>query len=406
MTLVATAMGNQFLALLAVTLLLFSVSIAADQAEPATLEEQLDRCKQLEHGQPEQALELIEPIIVELDAELQPFERIRAIGCRAWSLAVLGRLDETRRDIEQIDLLIPALNEPLEQSRSLRLIASLRNRSGEITASIGALRQALEIAQQHNFEQDLIPIYTNLGIIHSEAKNHDLAIEHYQLALDLAEQQGNPQMRLPILYNLGLTYRGAGQLEAAVSTLEQLLEPLEAPGMEIRLASLLTVLGSVRSEQDQLDQAQSYYERSAALHAELNNPAERSALLIDLSYLALEQERMRSALDYSEQALATARQADYSMSIRGALEARASVLQTAGRADEAIALLREFNQLNEEYLIEQQRSELNKLQAQVGYKRQALELAELRAQQQRQHLVLWSGGIIATLVVFIVVLVF
>ena len=405
MTRFATHSKNA-LAMLA-AMLLFSL---AAYAESATLKEQLDRCEQLEHGQPEQAIELIEPIIAELDAQQQPFERIRAVGCRAWSLGVLGQLEQKQRDLEEIKQLLALLTEPEQQSQSLRLIATLKHRSGETVESIEALKQALEIAQNNDLTDDLIPLYTNLGIIHSEAKNHALAIEHYELALELAEQQGNIQMRLPILYNLGLTYRGADQLDKAIEAFEQLLEPLEAPGMEIRLASLLSVLGSIYREQGRLEQAQANYERSAALHAELNNPAERSALLIDLSYMALEQDRLQTALDYSDEALSTARESDYSMSIRGALQARARVLETAGRADEALELLREFNQLNEEHLIEQQRSELNELQAQIGYEQQALELAELRTQQQQQQhdlsqqrLLLWAGAIIAILILLIVI---
>lgn len=344
----------------------------------------IEQCEQLEHGQPEQALELIRSAIDRIDTSRQPFLRIRALGCRAWSLSVLGRIDETTEDVLEIERLSTTLEQPQEQSRSLRLLASLRHRSGEIGPSISALKQALEIAQEYGLQEDLIPLYTNLGIIHSEAGNHDLAIEHYLLALQLVDENQDQRHRLPILYNLGLTYRGAGQLEQAAATLEQLLAPLETPGMEIRLASLLSVLGSIRKDQGALDEAEALYQRSAALHESLNNPSERTALLIDLGHLALEKEAIQSALDYSEQALATARESNYSMSVRGALNFRAKAFQAAGRPDEAIALLLEYIELNDVHMQEQQASELNELQAQVGYKRQALELAELREQQQQQ----------------------
>lgn len=49
----------------------------------------IEQCEQLEHGQPNQALELIQPLVDRIDAQAQPFLRIRALGCRAWSLSVL-----------------------------------------------------------------------------------------------------------------------------------------------------------------------------------------------------------------------------------------------------------------------------------------------------------------------------
>lgn len=349
----------------------------------------IEQCEQLEHGQPNQALELIQPLVDRIDAQAQPFLRIRALGCRAWSLSVLGRMDEIVEDILEIERLSISLEQPQQQSRSLRLLASLKQRSGDTVESIDTLKRALEIAQENNLQGDLVPLYTNLGILHSEAKNHELAIEHYELALTILDQSGeDPSSRLPILYNLGLTYAGIGQLEKAVSTLEQLLEPLEAPGMEIRLASLLTVLGSIRQEQGALDEAEALLKRSAALHENLNNPAERTALLIDLGRLALEKNQIQAALDYSEQALSTARESNYSMSIRGALRSRAAALQASGRTDEAIELLYEYIELSEIHSQDQQESDLNELQAQVGFKRQALELAELRTQQQQQAHVL------------------
>jgi len=354
-------------------------------SEQRELSEQVARCEDLEHGQPDQAIEVIDSVLSQVDRQQFPFLTIRALGCRAWSLSVLGRADEAAQELAEIEQLSSRLAEPGQQARAMSMLASLNQRQGNSEASLRWLSQALGIALEHDLKQQLVPIYTNLGIENSVAKNHEQAIEYYQLALETMQQTEDQSNRLPILYNLGLTYRGAGELELAASTFQQLVGPLREPGMEVRLASLLTVMASIQRDQGNFEQAEGMYREAMALHENLNNPSERTAVLIDLSYLSLDTSDLEAALDYSAAALETARSSELPMSIRGALQLRSRVLEAAGELDHALEFQRQFNQLNEEYLREQQSTALNQMRAELGFERQAAELAELRAQQQQQE---------------------
>ncbi len=354
-------------------------------SEQRELSEQVARCEDLEHGQPDQAIEVIDSVLRQVDRQQFPFLTIRALGCRAWSLSVLGRADEAAQELAEIEQLSSRLAEPGQQARAMSMLASLNQRQGNSEASLRWLSQALGIALEHDLKQQLVPIYTNLGIENSVAKNHEQAIEYYQLALETMQQTEDQSNRLPILYNLGLTYRGAGELELAASTFQQLVGPLREPGMEVRLASLLTVMASIQRDQGNFEQAEGMYREAMALHENLNNPSERTAVLIDLSYLSLDTSDLEAALDYSAAALETARSSELPMSIRGALQLRSRVLEAAGELDHALEFQRQFNQLNEEYLREQQSTALNQMRAELGFERQAAELAELRAQQQQQE---------------------
>ncbi|MEM1080497.1 MAG: diguanylate cyclase [Pseudomonadota bacterium] len=357
----------------------------APSAEEARLTEQIQECERLEHGQPDQAIELINPILEQLDADLNPFLTMRALGCRSWSLIVLGQSDAVVADMQEIERITRASLVPAQQAQGMSMLSALHQRMGEPDASLAWLTEALDIALAHDLKEELVKIYTNLGIEYSVAQENDRAIEYYELALAVLEEVEDQRNRLPILYNLGLTYRGADRLEEASATFDQLVEPLSAPGMEVRLASLLSVMAGIEREQGLLDEAEAKYQQAMALHEDLNNPSERTVVLIELGYLSIEKNNIDAALNYSEQALVTARQSELDLSIQGALNLRGRALELAGRYEESIDHIREFNERNEAYLREQQDSVLTQMRADLDFERQAVELAELRSQQQQQE---------------------
>ncbi len=179
-------------------------------------------------------------------------------------------------------------------------------------------QHALDLARTHQRQQQLAGMHAALGVAHSEARNHDPAIAHYQTAMELAEQQDNAVLQLPIQYNLGLTLRGAGKPERAREIFMNLVEPLQDPGLDIRLASLYSVLGSIARELGETSQARQWLELSEALHADLDNPAEYTAPLIDRVRLEMAQDSLSLAKPYADRALEEARRADYYFSLRGA----------------------------------------------------------------------------------------
>jgi diguanylate cyclase (GGDEF)-like protein len=341
-------------------------------------EELVSACERYEHGDPVQAIDLAVQAELLLTDQPNPALLHQALGCRAWALTALGRTGEARALLQPMTAIWPQLVEPADQVRALRRKAALYHRTGDVESSAEHLGRALEIAEQHDLRTLRISLLTNMGVFHSEASQHDLALEYYYRALELAEPEDDPSQQLPILYNLGLTYRGAGNLDRASEVLAGLIAPLEQPGMEIRLASLLLTLGSIERQRGELDLAESYLNRSAALHEALENSAEYTALLVAQAELHLARGQVDQALLRSEEALSTARESDHDFTIRGALHVRSNALVTAGRAEEALVLERERSALAEQYLRDQQRSRLNELEAELGVVLRERELVELR----------------------------
>lgn len=361
---------------------LFSQALAQPTVESA--DAALERCQRTEHSQPTEALALAEALLQRDDVSNDPIRSSRALGCLGWAQAQAGDTAAARDSIEALRTRlreIPSLGDRLPL---MRRVAALLQRTDEIPASIEVLSQALAQAQAPGLEDERISLQINLAIAHSEARNHETAIGHYQSALAAIDMRPDDARRMPVLYNLGLTLRGAGRLDEARETFLQLVEPLQAPGLEIRLASLYSVLGSIERERGRLDAAEEFLARSDALHAELDNPAEHTALLVERAGIALDRDDADQALVHAREALAEAERADFVPGVRGALEVLAESLAAQSSYEEAFRVQQRYIDLSDTYWRDQLDAQLADAEARFVNERQARELAELRQAQQEQ----------------------
>nr|WP_240956189.1 diguanylate cyclase [Wenzhouxiangella sp. XN79A] len=358
------------------------------QAPDETIDEALERCQRIEHGQPDEALALARSLLARDELADDPVRRARALGCRGWAeaqagdtAAALATTDALRSQLEQIEAVEDRV--PL-----LRRVAGLLQRADRTQASIEVLSEALALAQGPGLDDERISLQINLAIAHSESRNHDTAIGHYQRALSALDARPGDPRRMPVLYNLGLTLRGADRLDEARATLLELIEPLSAPGLEIRLASLYSALGSIERARGELAAAEDHIARSAALHADLDNPAEHSAMLTERASIALERGQLDQALTHARAALAEAERAEFVSSIRGALAILARVLAARGAYPQAYGIQQRYSEVSDDYWRDRLETRLEEAEARFGNERQARELAELRQARQEQDFAL------------------
>lgn len=371
---------QRFLGRLAAVALLLVASSVVWAERPELL---IEQCETFEHGEPEHAIELANRSL-ELLEEGDTWLRFQALGCKAWALSALGQRAQATLLTRQLDQLLAGLVQPDQRVRALRRKSALYHRLGDRERSTELLRVALELAEAENLPAQRIDLLTNLGASRAEARQYELAISHLNQALELVGREGEERQGLPIRYNLGLVYRSAGRLEEAAEMLLPLREPLSAPGMEIRLASLNSALGAIHHELGRYDEAHQFFATSRRLHERLDNPAEYAALLIDLTRLKIDTGEIEEALVLSEQAVAEARRADFHFSIAGALDVRADALEAAGKLDQALAVERERARLVEQFLVDQQRSQIDELEAELGVALRERELAGLRIERETQ----------------------
>jgi protein O-GlcNAc transferase len=110
------------------------------------------------------------------------------------------------------------------------------------------------------------PAYFNLGVVHSERREFDLAMKHYQLAIDR-----NPNY-VEALCNIGVIYKNSGELALSIEYYDRALKA--NPNFAIANSNLsiaLTDMGTQVKNEGRLDEGIAYYKR--ALHHHSKYPA-------------------------------------------------------------------------------------------------------------------------------------
>ncbi|GAB4168911.1 MAG: hypothetical protein Kow0020_02420 [Wenzhouxiangellaceae bacterium] len=346
-----------------------------------TIDQDLARCRQLEHGEPAEALALATRLREDLRGREETGRMITAVGCAAWAQAMLGNHPAAEADVEELLTLFEQLDEAVEQVAALRAASAVYQRINRIEEAAALLGRALTISIDAELLRDQPGLYTNLGILHAQAEQHERATEYLRRALATSDPETDVALRLAIRYNLGLVLRSSGQPDEAYAIFLDLVDELDQPGMEIRLASVYSVLGSLSREQAHLDTAREWLQKSEQLHRGLDNPAELTALLIEWASLELAQNRIEDALRRSAQAVSAARRAAYTPGLIGALEVRGEVLESARRYRDALEVLREQTALQQSYAAQRFSGRLADLEAGLAREVQARELAESRARE-------------------------
>lgn len=205
--------------------------------------------------------------------------------------------------------------------------------------------------------------------------------------LDLAESAPTAAAPLvPIRYNLARALVLGGRADQAVPHLQWLIEAMQEMGLTSRVASAKSMLARSWREAGEHERAGELLEQANQLHQGLDDPGELAALRGEQAWLALARDDLGQAESFAREALNLARAIDYDRMTAESLGRLVDILARRGDYAEALALHREFAELQYNMLQDRQRSRLDTLEIRLGFQRQALELAELRQTTEVQAL--------------------
>lgn len=188
----------------------------------------------------------------------------------------------------------------------------------------------------------------NLGNVHMDEGNPNLAKPLYARAVELSEKTFGPQHPRVggFANNLSNAHRSTGDLEAAERELRRAIEIYE--GVHGRehpdVAGFIGNLGGLVLARGDLDRARSIYEEALALERKVlvaGHPR-LAVTLVNLGGIELRAEQPHRALTYFEQALAIAEEAygDAHPGLAAPLEGAAAARSALGEPAKAIASLR------------------------------------------------------------------
>jgi diguanylate cyclase (GGDEF)-like protein len=383
---------------------------------PATVTEAIDRCEILEYPAPEAAIKVADAGLA-LEAERSAAQSGLLKACRAGAMMGLGQMDEARALTMDIDPLSIEGGEPRDRVGLMIRLAQLHFRSGDPVSSLEAMDDALQLAETEQLDRDLPQVLGNLAIFLTESGQFEAAIAHFERILELAEAEqaamaADPAFQpsiplVPVRFNFARALMLAERFGEAVPHLEWLIAAMDRPDEAPRRAAALSMLATAYGEME-APRAQATMELAVALHATFDNPGERSTLRLDQARLARRQGDLETAETHARDALALSRLIRYDRSILSSLDFLVDVLSEQGEYQEALALHREYAELNQGFLEQTQASRLDLLETRLGVQRQAAELEEVRRisdiqrlqlrQETFQRRVAWSA-LVAVLII-------
>ncbi len=219
--------------------------------------------------------------------------------------------------------------DPYLKAAALQNLGSLHYQAGELQLAVERYRQAIPLRQRAGNLRGEATTYNDLGLTHKMLGETSEALVNYGLALERFRQLDDPQHEALALHNLGKGLLATGLLPEALDSLEQALEIRQRHEHASGQASTLIAIGQVRVERRELDLALDAQRRALALARQAGNLKREAVALCDIALTYIELERFEEALGLYRQALESFRTS-------GTRHDEAMTLHNIGRALDAL----------------------------------------------------------------------
>ncbi|CAF1009498.1 unnamed protein product [Adineta steineri] len=156
---------------------------------------------------------------------------------------------------------------------------------------------------------DIAAVYNNIGIVHDERKELNLALKNYEIAYEIRRKQlpSNHPHIAGSLGNIGLIYQKKGDFNTALDYLQQTLTIFENlyPGKNLQKARTIDGIGRVYTDKEDFDTALDYLCHALEMYkCVLPDQHSQTALCLSgIGYAHEKKGNLEMALDYYQQQL-------------------------------------------------------------------------------------------------------
>nr|HET6902894.1 tetratricopeptide repeat protein [Ktedonobacteraceae bacterium] len=204
--------------------------------------------------------------------------------------------------------------DPVDVARTHRLLGSLAYSIGQPTEALTHLNKALVLLEQHDHQRELAHVCCNVGHIHIQKAEHELAQEYLRRSLNLAERIGDTPLTAVVFSNLGDLAARTGNLAEAESWYRRSLELAEQIDDHVYRSTWNAALAAVLQDQGRLSEA-----ATCIRHALLISRAMGNTPCIGLALVAMGNMRILQARE-ARQKQDNARFQHFLLRAQGALQ--------------------------------------------------------------------------------------
>ncbi|CAF3930921.1 unnamed protein product [Adineta steineri] len=156
---------------------------------------------------------------------------------------------------------------------------------------------------------DIATVYNNIGLVHMERGELNLALKNYEIAYEMRRKQlpSNHPDIAGSLNNIGIIYRAKGDLNTALDYMQQTLTIDENlhPGNNLGKAITIENIGRVYMDKEDLDTALTYLSRALEMYKNVlpDQHSQTALCLGGIGYAHEKKGNLDIALDYYQQQL-------------------------------------------------------------------------------------------------------
>jgi signal transduction histidine kinase len=287
------------------------------------------------------------------------------------------------------------------------------NASGDFSAGLPYLLNALEIFQNINDKSYELQCLNNLGVCYIRLEKFEEALDIF-LKLESIENDQNPGFITTLAVNLAYSYYGIGNYPKAHEVLKNFFDLPADQVNERGYGFAYFILGEVYVKQGKIAEAIDAFNSSISTFEKFKSHNDKVEPLIGLALVYHEMNDNKNARIQSDQALTIAKKSGILALQKQALHTSYTILKAQKKYDEAVEVQEQYQAVVDSIVTTLQSKEMGRLTAQYDFNQERNELlleqkeAELKSQnlQNRQRLVINVSVIIILSVVGLLVLIY
>ncbi|TVQ12272.1 MAG: tetratricopeptide repeat protein [Bacteroidetes bacterium] len=243
------------------------------------------------------------------------------------------------------------LSELKQYSQKIRIKLSIGSNYyylGDLTAAAEHFVKALEIAEEHNIQDNIASLNTNLATIHYVRGNYLKSLDYYQTALGYFREFENFRDEGLAYLGIGNIYNSMGNFSKAKENYLTALDLLDELEDHSSIASINLSLGALYYQHNDSNNADKHYQKALYHAVTANDMRIQGQALLNMGILYSKEGNSPKALEHYEKALAISQQAGHKHTEASVLRNKAISLMRLRNFNQAIELAQKSLQLARE----------------------------------------------------------
>lgn len=238
------------------------------------------------------------------DTTLSIENRLKAIGDLAW---LYTKIDTDTSILyaylelalaQKICVLNDSICKHFQGDAYNTLGVSYKNK-GEYLTALEYYHSGLDVKTAQANLRGVAISHINIGNIHNEMKQFEMALKHFQIAKSLCDSIGFIRGYASVSNNMGIVYKNKGKYEEAIASYKDALKL----GNEQINASVYSNIGNLFLKLNALDSVQFYLSASYTLLENSGNNKDLAVVCNDLGILYTKRKKYQKAIKYAQKAL-------------------------------------------------------------------------------------------------------